>query len=168
MRQSQCVCSKYFTLLFTIGWKGALTLFQKSRFDKILLNLKLSSQWRLGCIDFFVHKCHNLLWALLGKKNCVDVGKDTTRCNSYSSQKFIQFFIIFYCKSNVSWHNTRLCVVTSSVSSLTKEITTDTANGGNCNPAIADEVVNKSSLHDLPFLFLYLKKRQQNIIVSKT
>jgi hypothetical protein len=58
-----------------------------------------------------------LLAALLGKKDGVNVWKNTTGSDSDSTQQLVQFFIILDGKSNVTGHNTALLVVTGSVSS---------------------------------------------------
>jgi hypothetical protein len=58
-----------------------------------------------------------LFAALLGKKDGVNVWKNTTGSDSDSTQQLVQFFIILDGKSNVTGHNTALLVVTGSVSS---------------------------------------------------
>ena len=46
----------------------------------------------------------------------MNVGKNSSRSNGYSSKKFVQLLVILYCKGNVSGYNTALLVVTSSIS----------------------------------------------------
>jgi mannitol/fructose-specific phosphotransferase system IIA component (Ntr-type) len=47
----------------------------------------------------------------------MNMGQNTTISDGYCSQKLAQFFIIPHCKLNVSWNNTILLVVYSSVPS---------------------------------------------------
>ena len=58
----------------------------------------------------------SLFGALLGEKDSVDVGQDTTSGDGDRSQEAVQLFIVLDGKSNVAGHNTRLLVVTSGVS----------------------------------------------------
>mmetsp|Transcript_1424 Transcript_1424/g.2249 ORF Transcript_1424/g.2249 Transcript_1424/m.2249 type:complete len:102 (+) Transcript_1424:93-398(+) len=57
----------------------------------------------------------NLLGSLLGKKDSMDVGQHTTRCNGHSSQQLVKFLIVLHGKSDVTGHDTALLVVTSSI-----------------------------------------------------
>ena len=68
---------------------------------------------------------NNLFGALLGKKDGVNVGQDTSRSNSNSSQQFVEFFIILDGKSNVTGHDTALLVIASSVSGKLENLGTE-------------------------------------------
>ena len=59
-------------------------------------------------------KC--LLATLLGQQDGVDVGQDTSSSNGDSSEQLVQFLVVLDGKGDVTGHNTRLLVVTSSVS----------------------------------------------------
>lgn len=61
-------------------------------------------------------KCLAGLGALLGKKDGVNVGQDTSTSNGDSSQKTVQLFIILDGKSDVTRDDTALLVVTGGVS----------------------------------------------------
>ena len=67
----------------------------------------------------------NLLGALLWEKNSVDVWKNTSRCNGYTSEKLVQFFIILDSKSDVSWYDTALLVVTCCVTCKFQDFSTE-------------------------------------------
>ena len=58
-----------------------------------------------------------LLGALLWQKNSVDVWKNTSRSDGYTSKELVQLFIILYSKSDVPWNDTALLVITGCVSS---------------------------------------------------
>jgi len=93
---SQVVC--------LIGWNWKIPVFL---FWLILLYL---TERRAFCVC-----C--LLGALLGKKDSMNVGQDTSRGNSDSSKKLVQLFVILDSKSDVTGHNTALLVVTGSIAS---------------------------------------------------
>ena len=56
------------------------------------------------------------LFGLLGKKNGMDVGKDTSGSNGDSTQETVEFLVILDGKGDVTRDNTALLVVTGSVS----------------------------------------------------
>ena len=58
---------------------------------------------------------NHLFGRLLGKKNGVDVGEDTTRSNSDVAEQLVQLLIILDSKSKVTGHDTSLLVVASSI-----------------------------------------------------
>jgi hypothetical protein len=57
-----------------------------------------------------------LFGRLLGEKDGVNVGKDTSTGNGDSSEKTVELFIVLDGKSNVTGHDTALFVVTGGVS----------------------------------------------------
>jgi len=67
----------------------------------------------------------DLLGALLGEKNSMDVRKNSSRSNSNSSKKLVQLLIVLYGKSNVPGHDTTLLVITSGVSSKLEDLSTE-------------------------------------------
>ena len=67
----------------------------------------------------------NLLAALLWQKNSMNVRKNSSGGDSYSTKKLVQFFIILYCKSDVPRNNTALFVITSSISCKLKNLSTE-------------------------------------------
>jgi hypothetical protein len=64
----------------------------------------------------FVCNPIRLFGRLLGKKNSVDIGQDTSRCDGDSSQKAVQFLIVLDGKGDVTGHDTAFLVVTCSIS----------------------------------------------------
>jgi hypothetical protein len=61
--------------------------------------------------------CGRGLGGLLGKKQVVDVGHDTTAGNGGWSKELWQLIIISYSQLDVTWHNPGLLVISSSISS---------------------------------------------------
>ena len=75
-----------------------------------------------------------LLGGLLGKKNSVDVGQNSSRGNGYSSKKLVQLLIVLNGKSDVPGNNTGLLVVTSSVSGKLEDLSAEVLeNSGEVN-----------------------------------
>jgi len=73
----------------------------------LLLLMHEPQDGKLGC----------LLFSLLGQQNGVDVWQDTTLRNGYTREQFIQFLVISDGQLQVSWDDSGLFVVTSSISS---------------------------------------------------
>jgi hypothetical protein len=73
-------------------------------------------------------KC--LFAALLGKKDCVDVGQDTSGSDGDSSEKTVEFLIVLYGKSDVTGHDTALLVVTCGVSGEFEDLGTEVFEDG--------------------------------------
>jgi len=69
----------------------------------------------VGAVDR-VLLASRLFAALLGEKDGVNVGKDTSGGNSNSSQKSVEFLVVLYGKSDVTGDDTALLVVTGGVS----------------------------------------------------
>jgi hypothetical protein len=59
---------------------------------------------------------------LLGEKNSVDVGQNSSRGNGNSSKKLVQLLIVLDGKSNVPGNDTRLLVVTSGISGKLEDL----------------------------------------------
>jgi hypothetical protein len=70
------------------------------------------------------------LLRLLWQEDSVNVGKNSSRSNGYSSKKFVQLLIILYRKGNVSGYNTTLLVVTSSISCKFENFSTKVLENG--------------------------------------
>jgi len=59
--------------------------------------------------------CCRMGTALLRQKDCLDVGQDTALRDGHARQQLVQLLVIAYCQLKMTWHNTSLLVVTSSV-----------------------------------------------------
>jgi hypothetical protein len=66
----------------------------------------------------------NLFASLLGEKNSVDVGKDTSRGDGNSSKQLVQLLIVLNGKGDVTGHDTSLLVVTGGIASKLKNLGT--------------------------------------------
>ena len=66
-----------------------------------------------------------LLGGLLGEKNSVDVGQNSSRGNGNSSKKLVQLLVVLNGKSDVPGNNTGLFVVTSGVSGKLEDLSTE-------------------------------------------
>ncbi len=67
---------------------------------------------------------HGLGGSLLGKKNRMDIGKDTSRSNGNPSKQFVQLLIILDGKGDMTGHNTSLLIVTGGISSKFEDFCT--------------------------------------------
>ncbi len=65
------------------------------------------------------------LFALLGEKDSVNVGQDTSRSDGDSSQESVKFLIVLDGKSDVTRDDTALLVVTSGVSGEFEDLGTE-------------------------------------------
>ena len=87
---------------------------------------------------YIMHMCYcsasestsNLFARLLGEKNSVDVGKDTSRGNGDSSKQLVQLLIVLDGKGDVTGHNTSLLVVTGGVASKLEDLGTEVLEDG--------------------------------------
>ena len=70
------------------------------------------------------------LAALLGKKDSVDVGKDTSRSDGDSAQKTVEFLIVLDGKGDVTRDDTALLVVTGGVSGEFEDLGTEVLKDG--------------------------------------
>ena len=61
-------------------------------------------------------KCYLLLFRLLGEKDGLDVGQDTTLGDGNSREKFVQLLVITDGELKMSWDDSGLLVVAGSVS----------------------------------------------------
>ena len=67
-------------------------------------------------------KCDLLLFRLLGEKDGLDVGQDTTLGDGDSREKFVQLLVITDGELKMSWDDSGLLVVTGSVASQLKDL----------------------------------------------
>ena len=72
----------------------------------------------------------SLFSRLLGEKNSVDVGKDTTRSDGNTSKQLVQFLIVLHGKGDVTGHDTSLLVVTGGISSKLQDLGTEVLEDG--------------------------------------
>ena len=70
------------------------------------------------------------LFGLLGEKNGVDVGKDTSRSDGDSAQKTVEFLIVLDGKGDVTRDDTALLVVTGGVSGEFEDLGTEVLKDG--------------------------------------
>ena len=80
------------------------------------MEIKISSLCVFFWVGFQFEKWIKCLFALLGQQDSVDVGQDTSSSDGDSSKQLVQFLVVLDGKGDVTGHNTRLLVVTSSVS----------------------------------------------------
>ena len=67
-------------------------------------------------------KCYLLLFRLLGEKDGLDVGQDTTLGDGDSREKFVQLLVITDGELKMSWDDSGLLVVTGSVASQLEDL----------------------------------------------
>mmetsp|Transcript_18875 Transcript_18875/g.45321 ORF Transcript_18875/g.45321 Transcript_18875/m.45321 type:complete len:100 (-) Transcript_18875:9-308(-) len=67
---------------------------------------------------------------LLGEKDSVDIGKDTTRSNGDSAQQLVQLLVVLDGKGDVTGHDTSLLVITGSVSGELQDLGTEVLEDG--------------------------------------
>ena len=78
---------------------------------------------RAGC--FSLKKKKNLLGSLvrfLGEENSLDVGEDSTLSNGDTSKELVQLLVISDGKLKMSWDNSGLLVITGSIASQLKDL----------------------------------------------
>lgn len=63
----------------------------------------------------------SLLLGFLGEKDRLDVGQNTTLGDGYSGEQLVQLLVVTDCQLKMTWDDTRLLVVTSSVASQFKD-----------------------------------------------
>ena len=73
---------------------------------------------------------NNLFARLLGKKDRVDVGEDTTRCDGDSSEQLVELLVVLDGKGDVTGHDTSLLVVTGGISSKLQDLGTEVLEDG--------------------------------------
>ena len=67
--------------------------------------------WLIDRKDLFL----GLLVVLLGEKDGLDVGQDTSLSDGHSRQEFVQFFVVSDGELKMSWDDSCLLVVTGGV-----------------------------------------------------
>ena len=101
-------------------------------------------------------KCDLLLFRLLGEKDGLDVGQDTTLGDGDSREKLVQLFVITDGQLEMSWDDSRFLVVTGSVASEFKNLSSEVLHDGSqvdwCTSAytlgivaLAEETVDTSN-----------------------
>ena len=75
-------------------------------------------------------KCDLLLFRLLGEKDGLDVGQDTTLGDGDSREKFVQLLVITDGELKMSWDDSGLLVVTGSVASQLEDLSSEVLEDG--------------------------------------
>ena len=75
-------------------------------------------------------KCYLLLFRLLGEKDGLDVGQDTTLGDGDSREKFVQLLVITDGELKMSWDDSGLLVVTGSVASQLEDLSSEVLEDG--------------------------------------
>jgi len=83
-----------------------------------------NSGFVFGSLEIIKQKIVHLFGTLLGKKDSMNVGQDTSRGNSDSSKKLVQLFVVLDSKSDVTGHNTALLVITGSIAGKFQDFST--------------------------------------------
>ena len=71
-----------------------------------------------------------LLFGLLGEEDSLDVGKDTTLSDGDSREKLVQLLVISDGKLQMSWDNSGLLVITSSIASQLEDLSSEVLEDG--------------------------------------
>ena len=75
-------------------------------------------------------KCYLLLFRLLGEKDGLDVGQDTTLCDGDSREKFVQLLVITDGELKMSWDDSGLLVVTGSIAGQLEDLSSQVLHDG--------------------------------------
>ena len=75
-------------------------------------------------------KCDLLLFRLLGEKDGLDVGQDTTLGDGDSREKFVQLLVITDGELKMSWDDSGLLVVTGSIASQLEDLSSEVLEDG--------------------------------------
>ena len=75
-------------------------------------------------------KSHLLLFRLLGEKDSLDVGKDTTLSDGDSREELVQFLVITDGELEMSWDDSGLLVVTGGVTSQLEDLSSEVLEDG--------------------------------------
>ena len=75
-------------------------------------------------------KCDLLLFRLLGEKDSLDVGKDTTLSDGDSREELVQFLVITDGELEMSWDDSGLLVVTGGVTSQLEDLSSEVLKDG--------------------------------------
>ena len=78
-----------------------------------------------GVVWMVRSKCYLLLFRLLGEKDGLDVGQDTTLGDGDSREKFVQLLVITDGELEMSWDDSGLLVVTGSVASQLEDLSSE-------------------------------------------
>ena len=83
-----------------------------------------------GVVWMVRRKCDLLLFRLLGEKDGLDVGQDTTLGDGDSREKFVQLLVITDGELKMSWDDSGLLVVTGSVASQLEDLSSEVLEDG--------------------------------------
>ena len=83
-----------------------------------------------GVVWMVRSKCYLLLFRLLGEKDGLDVGQDTTLGDGDSREKFVQLLVITDGELEMSWDDSGLLVVTGSVASQLEDLSSEVLEDG--------------------------------------
>ena len=83
-----------------------------------------------GWISFSWLNENLLLLGLLGEKDSLDVGEDTTLSDGDSREKLVQLLVISDGKLQMSWDNSGLLVITSSIASQLEDLSSEVLEDG--------------------------------------
>ena len=83
-----------------------------------------------GVVWMVRSKCYLLLFRLLGEKDGLDVGQDTTLGDGNSREKFVQLLVITDGELKMSWDDSGLLVVTGSVASQLEDLSSEVLEDG--------------------------------------
>jgi len=83
-----------------------------------------------GVVWMVRSKCYLLLFRLLGEKDGLDVGQDTTLGDGDSREKFVQLLVITDGELKMSWDDSGLLVVTGSVASQLEDLSSQVLHDG--------------------------------------
>ena len=83
-----------------------------------------------GVVWMVGRKCDLLLFRLLGEKDGLDIGQDTTLGDGDSREKFVQLLVITDGELKMSWDDSGLLVVTGSVASQLEDLSSEVLEDG--------------------------------------
>ena len=83
-----------------------------------------------GVVWMVGRKCDLLLFRLLGEKDGLDVGQDTTLGDGDSREKFVQLLVVTDGELKMSWDDSGLLVVTGSVTSQLEDLSSEVLEDG--------------------------------------
>ena len=75
-------------------------------------------------------KCYLLLFRLLGEKDGLDVGQDTTLGDGDSREKFVQLLVVTDGELKMSWDDSGLLVVTGSITGQLEDLSSEVLEDG--------------------------------------
>jgi hypothetical protein len=90
------------------------------------------------CNDCYIMRCHcssmmdrsDLFGRLLGEKNSVDVGKNSTACDGNTSEQLVQLLIVLDGKGDVTRDDTSLLVITGGIACKLEDLSAEVLKDG--------------------------------------